>query len=497
MYDGVAWSSLDTRDGLAGNEVWDINQDPDGSLWFGTNGALTHYRRSLTPPRVSIVSVTIDQTYLDLSAIPALIVDQRVTIEYSSHDSKTVPEKRQYRCRIQAFGKSLSKKEIDSDWRRPTRATSFDYTFDKPGNYTFEVQAIDRDLNYSEPAVLNLTVQPDPRLVSLQTEVKQLRQEVRWKYSFDNIIGNSEAIRRVHALMERAIDSGLTVLITGDTGTGKELVAKAIHHSSQRKDHPLRALNCGAVPKDLVASTLFGHRRGAFTGADADRMGLFEEASGGTVLLDEICEMPQDAQIHLLRVLEEREVQRLGENVPRSVDVWIIAMSNRDLEAEVEAGRFREDLFYRLSEFPIDIPPLRERPEDIPLLAEHFLQAYSEDIERELAGLAPGVFEMLQSYPWPGNVRELRNMVRRAAVLAEQGEQIQTYHFPPEITQGESLIQELLSKQLGLSAAVERLQRRVVENALQECGGNRTHAAQMLKIDRSNLTRLIKRLGIE
>jgi len=274
-------------------------------------------------------------------------------------------------------------------------------------------------------------------------------------------------------------------------------VAKAIHHNSQRKDHPLRALNCGAVPKDLVASTLFGHRRGAFTGASADRIGLFEEASGGTVLLDEIGEMPQDAQIHLLRVLEEREVQRLGENVPRSVDVWIIAMSNRDLEAEVEAGRFREDLFYRLSEFPIDIPPLRERPEDIPILAEHFLKAYSEDIDRELAGFAPDVFEMLQSHPWPGNVRELRNMVRRAAALAEHGEQIQTYHFPPEITQGESLIQALLSEQLGLSAAVERLQRRLVENALQECDGNRTHAAQILKIDRSNLIRLMKRLGIE
>ncbi|MFC1714221.1 sigma-54 interaction domain-containing protein, partial [Candidatus Poribacteria bacterium] len=345
--------------------------------------------------------------------------------------------------------------------------------------------------------VLSLTVQLDPKLVSLRSEVKQLRQEVGWKYSFENIIGDSEGIRLVHALMERAIDSGLTVLITGETGTGKELVAKAIHHNSQRKDRPLRALNCGAVPKDLVASTLFGHRKGAFTGADADRMGLFEEASGGAVLLDEIGEMPQDAQIHLLRVLEEREVQRLGENVPRSVDVWIIAMSNRDLETEVEAGRFREDLFYRLSEFPIDIPPLRERPEDIPVLAEHFLQAYSEDIDKELDGFAPDVSEMLQSYPWPGNVRELRNMVRRAAALAEQGEQILTYHFPPEITQGESLIQELLSDQLGLSAAVERLQRRLVENALQECGGNRTHAAQMLKIDRSNLIRLMKRLGVE
>ena len=533
MYDGTAWSSLDTRDGLAGNQVWEIESDPDGSLWIGTNEGLTRYRCNTTPPEVSIVSITTDQTYrlktqdarlkIEGSSIPALIVGQRVTIEYRSHDSKTVPEKRQYRCCVYETGdvrretsdsrpgtsdpelesqvsspkSQVSSLKSDVPYLPPTKETSFDWIPEEPGTYVFQVQAIDRDLNYSEPAVLSLTVQPDPKLVSLQAEVKQLRQEVGWKYSFENIIGDSEGISLVHTLMERAIDSGLTVLITGETGTGKELVAKAIHHNSRRKDRPLRALNCGAVPKDLVASTLFGHRKGAFTGADADRMGLFEEASGGTVLLDEIGEMPQDAQIHLLRVLEEREVQRLGENVPRSVDVWVIAMSNRDLEGEVEAGRFREDLFYRLSEFPIDIPPLRERPEDIPLLAQHFLQAYSEDIEKELAGFAPDVLEVLQSYPWPGNVRELRNMIRRAAALAEQGEQIQTYHFPPEITQGESLIQEIMSERLGLSSAVESLQRRLVENALQESEGNRTHAAQMLSIDRSNLIRLMKRLGIE
>jgi len=183
--------------------------------------------------------------------------------------------------------------------------------------------------------------------------------------------------------------------------------------------------------------------------------------------------------------------------VPRSVDVWVIAMSNRDLEGEVEAGRFREDLFYRLSEFPINIPPLRERPEDIPLLAEHFLQAYSEDIEKELAGFAPDVLEMLQSYPWPGNVRELRNMIRRAAALAEQGEQIQTYHFSPQITQGESLIQEVISQEVGFSESVKHFQRRLVEDALRESNGNRSEAARRLKMDRSNLRSLMKRLGIE
>lgn len=297
--------------------------------------------------------------------------------------------------------------------------------------------------------------------------------------------------------MERAIDSGLAVLITGETGTGKELVAKAIHHNSPRKDHPLLALNCGAIPRELLASELFGHVKGAFTGAREDKMGLFEAASGGTLILDEISEMPEDAQIHLLRVLQEREVQRLGEHVSRAVDVRIIAMTNRYLVEEVTDDRFREDLYYRLSEFPIHIPPLRERVEDIPLLAERFLQNYLQEHERDLDGFAPDVLDMLKGYPWPGNVRELQNAVRRAAALAEESSIIHTYHFPSQITQGESLIQEILSERVGLSESVERFQRRLVEDALRECDGNRSQAARMLKMHRANFVRLMRRFGIE
>jgi len=495
-YDGITWMSLDTRDGLAGNTVYSIDEDSDGFLWFGTDKGVTRYRRNRTPPSVRIVSVTTDQTYWDLSNIPAFTPKTRVTIEYNAIDFKTLPEKRQYCCRI---------KEIDSDWHprivaeftrirgSATKATSFDYTFDKPGTYTFEVQAIDRDLNYSEPAMLSLTIQPDPLLFSLQTQLNHLRREVGGKYHFENIIGRSAGMKQLRALMEKAIDSGLTVLITGETGTGKELVAKAIHYNSPRKGNPLLDLNCGAVPKDLVASTLFGHRKGAFTGANEDKMGLFETAEGGTVLLDEISEMPQDAQIHLLRVLEERKVQRLGEHISRDVDVRIIAMTNRDIVKEVEADRFREDLYYRISEFPIHIPPLRERVEDIPILAEHFLQ----EIDKELDGFAPDVFEMLQSYAWPGNVRELRNVIRRAAAFVEEGLHIHTYHFPSQITRGESLIQETLSERVSLSNAVDSFQRRLIEDTLRECDGNRAETARMLGIHRPNLVRLMKRLGIE
>jgi DNA-binding NtrC family response regulator len=524
-YDGVAWTSLDARDGLSGRYVGSILQDPDGSLWFGTEGGVTRYRRSTTPPRAYIVSVTTDQTYrlktqdsrlkTESSGIPAFTVKTRVTIEYNSIDFKTIPEKRQYRCRVYKTqdtrrktqdeepktGDSLESwvlsPESNEPYNPPTKETSFDWIPEESGTYIFQVQAIDRDLNYSEPASVELIVQPDPVLVSMKTELSYLRREVRSKYNFENIIGRSTGVREVRALMERAIDSGLTVLITGETGTGKELVAKAIHHNSPRRDKPILALNCGAVPKELIASSLFGHRKGAFTSAHEDQLGLFEAASGGTLLLDEIGEMPRDAQIQLLRVLEERVVQRIGEHTSREVDVRVMAMTNRDLMDEVTKGQFREDLYYRLSVFPIHIPPLRERVEDIPTLAEHFLHEYSQEQKKDLDSFAPDVIQMLQSYSWPGNVRELRNVIQRAAALAQEGDRIQIHHLPPQITRGEPVIQEILSEQMNLSTAVDYVQRRLVENALRECNGNRAQAARMLGLHRSNLVRLMKRLGIE
>jgi two-component system response regulator HydG len=507
-YDGTAWTSLDTRDGLASNAVQSIHPDVDGSLWFATEGGITRYRRSTVPPKVQIVSVTTDRAYIDLDAIPACPPGTRITIEYNSIDFVTVPEKRQYRYRIydtrdmrletedmrfetEDMGHKSPKSQVQV-YNPPTKQTTFDWTPEEPGEYIFEVQAIDRDLNYSEPAMVGLTIQPDPMLLSMQAELNHLRREVGQKYQFGSIIGRSAGIMQVQALMERAIDSGLTVLITGETGTGKELVAKAIHHNSPRKDHPMMALNCGAVPKELITSSLFGHRKGAFTGAHEDQIGLFEAASGGTLLLDEIGEMPQDAQVQLLRVLEEHKVQRLGEYISRDVDVRIIAMTNRELMKDVAAGRFREDLYYRLSVFPIHMPPLREHSEDMPLLSERFIQ----EVGREVDDLSPDVFEMLQSYSWPGNVRELRNAIHRAAALAEEGKQIQIYHFPAEITQGESLIQDAVAARSGYSEAVESFQRRLVEQVLRECEGNRHEAARRLKMDRANLLRLMKRLGI-
>ena len=488
LYDGVIWTSLDTRDGLVGDHVWGIYQDANGRMWFATDSGVAHYRPSSVPPKVRIVSVTTDQTYRNLDALPVFTIGTRLTIAYDAIDFKTHPEKRQYRCRI---------KEIDKDWRRPTKATTFDHTFEKPGAYTFQVQAIDRDLNYSQPATLSLAVQPDPKFVAMQRELNGLRREVIRKYHFENFIGESDTIQEVHALMEKAIDSGLTVLISGETGTGKELVAKAIHYNSPRKDKPLKEINCGAIAKDLVASTLFGHRKGAFTGAHEDKLGLFEDASGGTVLLDEIGEMPEDAQSHLLRVLQERKIQRVGETQLRDVDVRVIAITNRDLSDEVLAGRFREDLYYRVTVFPIHVPPLRERLDDISLLAEHFLQSACHNQDKELDGFEPEVMKMLQSYAWPGNVRELEHEIYRAVALAQEGSRIQPYHFSSRVTHGESLIQEVLSEQVSYRELVDRFRRRVIEEALRENNGNRTAAARQLGMDRANLVAVMRRLGIQ
>ena len=487
-YDGVAWTSLDSRDGIVDNTILSIYTDVDGSLWFGALGGLTHYCRTTTKPGAYIVSVITDKAYYDLSEIPPLTTGRRITIRYNSIDFKTLPEKRQYRCRI---------KEIDSDWRKPTKSDSFDFTFENPGEYTFEVQSIDRDLNYSEPVSLNLSIQPDPRIASMQAELNHLRREAKEKYRFDDIIGRSDSIRYIHQLMEKAIDSGLTVLITGETGTGKELVAKAIHYNSPRKGHPLLDFNCGAEPKELIASALFGHRKGAFTGAIEDKMGLFESALGGTILLDEIGEMPNDAQVHLLRVLQERKIHRLGENKPRDIDVRIIAMTNKDLLKEIRANRFREDLYYRLSVFLIHIPPLRERIEDIPILAEFFLKRACREQKKETEGFAPEVMDMLIGYSWHGNVRELKNAVELALALAEKEKLIHTYHFPSQISQGESIIQDILSKKTDYKESMDHFARRLIEKVLHESDGNRSKASRQLGMDPSNLRALMRRLKIE
>lgn len=490
-YDGRHFQQLSKADVLPSNSVTGFFPQLDGSMIISTYGGIVHYRPTATePPKIEIREVVADKIYPHPSAIELTTTGAGlVTIFY--HGLSLSTHRMRYSYILEGYHK-----EWQDTWESQVRYEKLPL-----GEYTFRVIAINRDLVCSEvPAAFQLTVVPDPRdeqIAHMQSELDHLRRAVQGKYDFENIIGNSIKMREVRALMEIAIDSGFTVLITGETGTGKELVANAIHYSSPRKGHPLLDRNCGAIPKELLASDLFGHHKGAFTGAQEDKMGLFEAASGGTVLLDEISEMSLDAQIHLLRVLEEWKVRRLGENISRDVDVRIIAMTNKDLIEEGKAGRFREDLYFRLSEFPIHIPPLRERTEDIPLLAEHFLQEYSQEQKKELNGFESGVFEMLQSYSWPGNVRELRNEIHRACALAESGKCIQTYHFSTRVTGGESLIQEIVSEQLSYRESLNSFSKRLVEDALGKCNGNRTQAAKLLGMKRPNLVALIKRLSIK
>jgi len=260
----------------------------------------------------------------------------------------------------------------------------------------------------------------------------------------------------------------------------------------------LRIYNLAGISSELFRSELFGHRKGAFTGAVADRIGYFEEAEGGTLVLDEIGDMPMDAQVHLLRVLQERKIQRLGENTLRDVNVRIIAMTNRNLEQDVRDNRFRGDLYYRLNEFHIHLPALRDHLEDAPLLAEHFLMRYTEK-RRKIDGFAPEVMDMLKSYPWPGNIRELENEVELAADYAiyEGAQVIQAYHFSSRITQGSQSMQDIILEGIGYKESLDIFKRRLIEETLRKSEGNHTKAAQMLGMQRPNLVALIKSLGIK
>ena len=253
----------------------------------------------------------------------------------------------------------------------------------------------------------------------MKVEVSRLRTELEMKYAFDKIVGKSKEMKAVYALMQRAIESNITVLIQGESGTGKELVARAIHFNSPRKAGPFVDVNCAAIPESLIESELFGHERGAFTGATAQRIGKFESANGGTIFLDEIADMQPLVQAKLLRVLQEREIQRVGGTGNIPINVRVIAATNRDLEAAVKAEVFREDLFYRIAGFPIPVPSLKERREDIPLLGHHFLQEYAKAADKPISGFSSGALQLLMSHDWPGNVRELENTIERAVLFRE------------------------------------------------------------------------------
>jgi two-component system response regulator AtoC len=332
----------------------------------------------------------------------------------------------------------------------------------------------------------------------LKQENRLLREEIGKNYSFSSIIGKNPRMQEIFKLIQKVCDFKTTVLIQGDSGTGKELIAKAIHVNGNRKGHPFVAINCGAIPESLLESELFGHTKGAFTDAVKDKTGLFEQADKGTLFLDEIGEMPPSLEVKLLRVLQESEIRPLGSGRVKKVDVRVISATSRDLQDEVANGRFREDLYYRLNVFSIKVPPLRCRLEDIALLVDHFLEKHGAKLGKTGVRLTPDAMKILMSYQWPGNVRELENCVERGLILCD-GSKIDADCLPG-VMRGDTMANSLaglISDCLSIKKADEMVERELIRRALEKTGGNRTHASRLLEISHRALLYKLKEYGMD
>ena len=331
----------------------------------------------------------------------------------------------------------------------------------------------------------------------LERDNSRLREELRDRYVFSNIVAKSRGMTDIFATIGKIADYHTTVLLTGESGTGKELITRAIHYNSIRKDRPLVSINCGGIPENLLESELFGHAKGAFTDAHRARKGLFEEANGGTLFLDEIAELPLNLQVKLLRAIQEEEIRPLGDSRSIKLDVRIIAATARTLKDEVAAGRFREDLYYRINVLPIMVPPLRERKEDIPLLVEHFLKKYNQRMGLQVARLDSGCLQRMLVYDWPGNVRELENVVERAMALAS-GPTLTEQDLPPELIDSATAAGggQFYPAGLSIKKNCKTLEKKLIDKALAETGGNKTRAAALLEISIPALLYKIKEYGI-
>lgn len=334
----------------------------------------------------------------------------------------------------------------------------------------------------------------------LRRENLALKKQLKKKYKFENFIGDSLQMNKVFRIIEKVADTDSTVLILGESGTGKELVARAIHYHSYRRDKPLIPVNCGAIPEELLESELFGHEKGAFTNAIRTRIGRFELANGGTIFLDEVSEMSPHLQVKLLRVLQEQEFERVGGTKTIKCDVRILAATNKDLEKLVGDNSFREDLYYRLKVIPIEIPHLRERPSDIPLLVHHFLDQMKKAKKKKIKGIAKDVMKALSKYDWPGNVRELENIIERMVILSDS-DTLTMEDLPEKIaqahTKGRGINDLIIDDGFSFSEAVNEYERELIINALEQADWVKNRAAKLLNMNRTTLVEKIKKQGIE
>jgi DNA-binding NtrC family response regulator len=350
---------------------------------------------------------------------------------------------------------------------------------------------IQKPLDHEE---LNLLIQRAMEKKQLEEKVDRLRAELQGKYRFENVIGRSAAMQTIHEKMAAACGNRATVLITGESGTGKELVARGIHYNTFKQDAPFVAVNCGALPKDLIESELFGYKKGAFTGAVSDSEGLFCAANGGTIFLDEIMEMSPDLQVKLMRVLQERMIRHLGDTREIAIDVRVVAATNKLVQESLDAGAVRKDLYYRLSVITIHLPALRERAEDVPMLVEHFLKKHERNYGKAVTGVEPQAMDALVRYAWPGNVRELENLVEMLLAYGKSSV-VRLSDLPERILESRASTKPgALGDQV---FTLKEAERQLIVNALAKSKGNKSHAAHMLGISRKSLYKKLVDYGIQ
>ena len=469
-------------------QVLKILEDRDGAFWFGTaQNILLRYRQRHIPPQVRLIQVVAGRVYENLKEDIVSTMEQDIIFEYRGLSFSTHPRDMLYLYRLKGY---------DPDWQPATREMRAYYRNLSPGEYTFQVRAIDRDLNYSEIAQIQLLVEPDPRIEGLTATLNNQGD--------NEFIGQSEILQQFQIQLIKVAPTDLSVLIIGETGVGKGLAARVLHALSPNSGGPFIQVNCGALPATLIDSELFGHEKGAFTSAVSLRLGKVELAKGGTLFLDEVSDMAPQTQARMLRLLEEGTFERVGGSETLPVQARIVAATNRNLEELVHAGDFREDLYYRFQVFPIYLPPLRERKEDIPHLAEFFKHRMATHLGKDTAPLTPEIIEVLQTCDWPGNVRELEHTIQRAVIVC-RGSQIEVgdlglYGFriggpPPDLKKNTVTVSQ--DREV---VPLDEYERHYILEVLKitnyQISGDRG-AAALLRLPPSTLYSKMKKLGIK
>jgi DNA-binding NtrC family response regulator/ligand-binding sensor domain-containing protein len=473
-YDGQTFTTYTTQDGLSGNVVWSIIEDRSGAMWLGTNKGASRIRLpEPVSPSVSVDAVVADRRHTapDEVSIPYRVGS--VAIEYHGLSLKTRPGAMRYRYRLTGH---------EDEWRT-TDARRVEYLNLPIGNYCFDISAVDRDLAYSAPARVDLSVVADPRLEALTSALNQIGDE--------EFVGESQRLRQAQSQLAEVARTDVTVLILGETGTGKGLAANAVHMLSDRSGGPFVQVNCGAIPEGLFESEIFGHERGAFTGANARKLGRVELASGGTLFLDEIGDLGAQVQVKILRLLEEGTFERVGGTRTLKLDVRVIAATNRNIEQMVMDKTFREDLYFRLHAFPVTLPPLRDRREDISLLANYFMDRMAEHLRKGIDTITPEAITALERYHWPGNVRELQNVIQRAVIVCET-----SALAPPHLALGPGSVPGSLNGELITPEEYEKL---FIQQLLEQSRGvirGPEGAAALWGVPESTLRSRMKKLGI-